>query len=78
MKKLTFITIIVILFFCSCKNEKENDWHKEKLKGDVKSLVENSYKAEKKFGEIVKGEKYWENAYHMDKQTQSYMHNKQK
>jgi len=49
----------------SCSSQKdETDWAKYNLSGKLKSIIENSYEAEEKFGEIVKGESgspYWEN-----------------
>ena len=39
------------------KQKKKNDWEEMKLKGKVKSVKENYYKAIKKFGKVQKKEK---------------------
>jgi len=58
MKKALFISIIGLTLLCSCVREsKKTDLDFYNLNGKVKSLKENNYKAEEKFGEIVKGEK---------------------
>ena len=51
--------ISLILFSCSISNEIKNDLEKQNLQGKVKSITQNTFNAIDKFGEIVKGEKYF-------------------
>lgn len=64
MKTLKLLTIfmIVVFFFCSCKennlgNDSKSDLELQNLKGKVHRIIENSYYAEYKFGEVHKEEK---------------------
>ena len=51
-----YIVFLITLIIQSCSNQKvENDWTKDNLKGKVLSYSEFSYKAEERFGSIVKG-----------------------
>ena len=54
LKSIILFAIILLLLGCS-NQEKENDWVKSGLKGQVKTYTEFSYKAEKRFGKIEKG-----------------------
>ena len=52
------IIIFVVLITQSCSNEKiENDWTRNNLQGKVLSYSEFSYKAENRFGNVVKGKR---------------------
>jgi len=54
MKKLAIIILALFVMGCS---ENKNDLIKQNLKGEVKSITENTYFAIEKFGEITKGDK---------------------
>ncbi len=60
LKIYSIITITSLLFF-SCNKSKEikNDLQNQNLYGNVKSITEKTFFAVEKFGEIVKGDKYW-------------------
>ena len=61
MKRLAFLSIIsLLLFSCGSNNEidrSNTDWHKFKLKGDVKSFREIKFLAVDNFSIISNGEK---------------------
>jgi hypothetical protein len=59
-KIYSIITIAIVLFY-SCNKSKEikNDLEKDNLYGNAKSITEKTFFAVEKFGEIVKGDKYW-------------------
>ena len=58
MKTKTFILFSVIFLFAGCsKNVKTNFGELYSLSGHVKSIRQTSYKAVKKFGKIVQGER---------------------
>ncbi|MDB5127239.1 hypothetical protein [Mucilaginibacter sp.] len=52
-KKSALILLLVI--FTSCSKKSKSELEKSNLKGDITQLTINKYKAETKFGEIVKG-----------------------
>ena len=56
MKK-SYLILLLIIFGFTNKSKKKTDFEDLKLNGNVKSIIENTYKAEEKFGEISKGEK---------------------
>jgi len=55
MKKLILLITISSLFSCG-KSNKTTDLEKQNLKGEVQKVSVREYKADKKFGDIVKGD----------------------
>lgn len=58
MKSKIFFWLGILFMALSCNKIKiKNDLEKNELRGKVKSVKENYYEPEEKFGEIIKGEK---------------------
>jgi hypothetical protein len=53
--KMKKIYLIASIFIFGCSDKKNADLNDYELNGKVKLLVENSFEAEEKFGEIIKG-----------------------
>ena len=53
--KMKKIYLIASIFIFGCSDKKNADLNDYELNGKVKLLVENSFEAEEKFGEIKKG-----------------------
>ena len=47
---------ILLVLSCSSENKQRNDLKEKDLNGKVKSIRSYTYRADEKFGEIIKGE----------------------